>query len=216
MSNITILVADDHSLVRYGLCSILNSTPGMEVIGEASEGHQAVDLFNQHWPHVTFLDIGMPGLDGIETCRQIRKINPEALVIIMTMHLNEKYLNQALSVGASGYMLKTANKDDLINSIHRVLKGEKVFSAAVTELLNLSFIKGRSGAADGKELLSRLTKRERQILQMISEGLTNFEISEQLFISQRTVESHRANILKKLNVKNTAALVRMAMEFNLI
>lgn len=216
MSNITILVADDHSLVRYGLCSILNSTPGMEVVGEASEGHQAVELFNQHWPHVTFLDIGMPGLDGIETCRQIRKINPEALVIIMTMHLNEKYLNQALSVGASGYMLKTANKDDLINSIHRVLKGEKVFSAAVTELLNLSFIKGRSGAADGKELLSRLTKRERQILQMISEGLTNFEISEQLFISQRTVESHRANILKKLNVKNTAALVRMAMEFNLI
>lgn len=216
MSNITILVADDHSLVRYGLCSILNNTPGMEVVGEASEGYEAVNLFNQHWPHVTFLDIAMPGLDGIETCRQIRKINPEALVIIMTMHLNEKYLNQALSVGASGYMLKNTNKDDLINSIHRVLKGEKVFSAAVTELLNLSFIKGKSGASDGKELLARLTKRERQILQMISEGLTNFEISEQLFISQRTVESHRANILKKLNVKNTAALVRMAVEFNLI
>lgn len=215
MSAISIMVADDHSIIRYGLCGILNSVDNMEVVAEASSGKGAVELYRKHKPDISFLDITMPDLDGIETCRQIRSINPNALVIIMTMHLSEEYLNQVLSTGASGYMLKNSGKDELVNAIQRVMAGERVFSQAVSDLMTESYIRKGNGNRKSAKQEIKLTRRENEVLKLIVDGKTNQEIAGILFISPRTVESHRANLMQKLEVNNTAALVRKALEMNL-
>ncbi len=215
MSNIRILVADDHSVVRYGLTTILNSVKNFSVVAEASSGGDALELYKAHKPDVCFLDISMPDMDGIETSTSILAFDPNAKIIIMTIHLSEEYLNKVLAAGASGYMLKSSGKVEIIENISKVLDGERVFSKAVSELLTRSFLNRHetNGKASVGELL---TKREREILKHITEGKTNQAIADQLYISPRTVETHRANLMQKLQVKNTAALVRKALRENMV
>lgn len=214
MKHISILVADDHSVVRYGLCSILNSVENFKVVAEAQNGSETIALYKEHRPDVCFIDITMPDLNGIETCRNIKKMYPNARIIIMTIHLSEDYLNEVLSAGASGYMLKNAGKQEIIDNIGKVMNGEKVFSKAVSDLMAESFLK-KHEAPEQRPVAEALTKREKEILKLIIEGKTNQAIGEQLFISPRTVETHRANLMHKLGVKNTAALVRKAIKHDL-
>jgi DNA-binding NarL/FixJ family response regulator len=211
---INVLLADDHNIVRYGISSILNTSPDINIVAEASDGSEAVSLFEQHKPDVCIIDISMPVMNGLEATRQILRTSPGAKIIIMTMHLNEEYLNQVLSAGATGYLLKNTNKTDLINSIRRVYNGEKVFSTSVSELMTQSYIRQSKKQDGGTRSDNRiqLTRRENEILKLIAEGQTSQAIAAKLFISPRTVDTHRANLMQKLNVKNSAALVRYAVE----
>jgi DNA-binding NarL/FixJ family response regulator len=211
---INVLLADDHNIVRYGISSILATSPGINVVAEASDGAEACRLYDKHKPDVCIIDISMPGMNGLECTRTILKADPKARIIIMTMHLNEEYLNQVLSAGAVGYLLKNTNKADLIKSVHKVVEGDRVFSTSVSELMTQSYIsRSRKQPSDQHaDQKIHLTKRENEILRLIAEGQTSQSIAAKLFISPRTVDTHRANLMQKLNARNTAALVRFAVE----
>ena len=215
MNNTKILVADDHSLVRYGLCSILNSEEHFDVVAEATSGQETMALFKKHLPDLCFLDITMPDRSGIEACKEMLDIKPDTKVIIMTIHLTEEYLNQVLGAGAQGYLLKSASREEIIASAHKVMRGQRVFSEDVSELMTQSFLNKKEERSD-EHLFSRLTPRENEILSHIIDGKTNQAIAKVLYISPRTVETHRANLMHKIGVKNTAALVRKAIKTRLL
>lgn len=211
------MVVDDHDIVRYGICSVLKSSPDIEVVGEASNGVQAVDQFNDLRPDVVLLDISMPEMNGIETTRTIVKNHSNARVLILTMHLNEEYLNQVLSAGASGYILKNTEIGEMLNAIRTVAQGRQIFSAPISTLMTEKYVRSAQYNQDSKDNdTPSLTKRETEILQKIADGKTSQEIAELLFISPRTVDTHRANLIQKLGVKNSAGLVRYAIENQLV
>jgi DNA-binding NarL/FixJ family response regulator len=211
------MVVDDHDIVRYGICSVLKSSPDIEVVGEASNGVQAVDQFNDLRPDVVLLDISMPEMNGIETTRTIVKNHSNARVLILTMHLNEEYLNQVLSAGASGYILKNTEIGELLNAIRTVAQGKQIFSTPISTLMTEKYVRSAQFNLDSKDHdAPGLTKRETEILQKIADGKTSQEIAEILFISPRTVDTHRANLIQKLGVKNSAGLVRYAIENQLV
>lgn len=219
MEKINVIVADDHDIVRFGICSVLNSVEDIEVIGEASDGDEAIALYMEKKPDVALIDITMPGKNGIETTTEIIKRDPDAKILILTMHINEEYLNQAIKAGSLGYLLKNCEKEELYNGVRSVARGKKVFSSSVSKLITESYfskIKDNrpltvpSASASSQDV--KLTKREREILGLIADGMTSQEIAANLFISPRTVETHRANLLQKLDIKNTAGLVRYAIE----
>lgn len=211
------MVVDDHDIVRYGICSVLKSSPDIEVVGEASNGVQAVDQFNDLMPDVVLLDISMPEMNGIETTRTIVKHHSNARILILTMHLNEEYLNQVLSAGASGYILKNTEIGEMLNAIRTVAQGRQIFSAPISTLMTEKYVRSAQYNQDSKDSENpSLTKRETEILQKIADGKTSQEIAELLFISPRTVDTHRANLIQKLGVKNSAGLVRYAIENQLV
>lgn len=217
MDKIRVLVADDHDIVRYGICSVLQSSQDVEVIGEAATGKQAVSMYETHLPDVVLLDISMPDMNGIETTRTIVKKFPAAKILILTMHLNEEYLNQVINAGALGYLLKNADIEEMLSGIRMVALGKQVFSGEIARLMTEKYIRSAQDGYDGKVMnVPRLTRREKEILQKIAEGKTSQEIAEVLFISPRTVDTHRANLIQKLGVKNSAGLVRYAIERNLL
>lgn len=217
MNKIRVMVVDDHDIVRYGICSVLKSSPDIEVVGEASNGVQAVDQFNDLRPDVVLLDISMPEMNGIETTRTIVKNHSNARVLILTMHLNEEYLNQVLSAGASGYILKNTEIGELLNAIRTVAQGKQIFSTPISTLMTEKYVRSAQFNLDSKDHdAPGLTKRETEILQKIADGKTSQEIAEILFISPRTVDTHRANLIQKLGVKNSAGLVRYAIENQLV
>ena len=217
MDKIRVLVADDHDIVRYGICSVLQSSQDVEVIGEAATGKQAASMYETHLPDVVLLDISMPDMNGIETTRTIVKKFPAARILILTMHLNEEYLNQVINAGALGYLLKNADIEEMLSGIRMVAKGKQVFSGEIARLMTEKYIRSAQDGYDGKVMnVPRLTRREKEILQKIAEGKTSQEIAEVLFISPRTVDTHRANLIQKLGVKNSAGLVRYAIERNLL
>ena len=217
MKKINVIVADDHDIVRFGICSVLNSVDDIEVIGEASDGDEAIALYMDKKPDVALVDITMPGKNGIETTTEIIKKDPNAKILILTMHINEEYLNQAIKAGSLGYLLKNCEKEELYNGVRSVADGKKVFSSSVSKLITESYInkikdnRPLSPVSNSSQDI-KLTKREREILGLIADGMTSQEIAENLFISPRTVETHRANLLQKLDIKNTAGLVRYAIE----
>lgn len=217
MNKIRVMVVDDHDIVRYGICSVLKSSPDIEVVGEASNGVQAVEQFNDLRPDVVLLDISMPEMNGIETTRTIVRNHSNARVLILTMHLNEEYLNQVLSAGASGYILKNTEIGEMLNAIRTVAQGRQIFSAPISTLMTEKYVRSAQYNQDSKDNdTPSLTKRETEILQKIADGKTSQEIAELLFISPRTVDTHRANLIQKLGVKNSAGLVRYAIENQLV
>ncbi len=217
MNNIRVLVVDDHDIVRYGICSVLKSSSDVDVVGEASNGVQAVSLFEELMPDVMLLDISMPEMNGIETTRTIIKKYPDARILILTMHLNEEYLNQVLSAGASGYILKNTEIGEMLNAIRSVAQGKQIFSAPISSIMTEKYVRSAQYGSDHKDSgQPNLTKRETEILQKIADGKTSQEIAEVLFISPRTVDTHRANLIQKLGVKNSAGLVRYAIENQLV
>lgn len=214
---IRVLVADDHDIVRYGICSVIDASDDIEVVCEAGSGTEALEQFRKMNPDVCILDITMPEMNGIQTTRAILELEPEARILILTMHINEEYLNQVLNAGANGYMLKNSDRDELLGSIRAVYRGEKAFSQTISKLMTERYVRQVQKPRELQDTEKvNVTRRELEILRLIAEGHTSSEISEILFISPRTVDTHRANLMSKLDIKNAAGLVRYAIENKLI
>ncbi|GAB4471775.1 MAG: response regulator transcription factor [Anaerolineales bacterium] len=211
---IKVLLADDHTILRDGIRSLIEDEPDMEVVGEAEDGITVIKLAETLQPDVILMDIAMPLLNGLEATRQIRKNNPRAKILILTMHENEEYIRQVLAAGAMGYILKDAAARELLGAIRAVNKGEVVLSPAITRLIVTDYL--RWGDLTAQDTSDGLTDRERQILQLIAEGYTNKQISEILTISVKTVQAHRLNLMKKLDLHDRGELIKYAIQKKII
>lgn len=213
MNKIRILLADDHPMVRSGLIKLLEPFKEFIIIGEASDGEEAVAMTKKLEPDVVIIDLSMPKLSGVEATKIIRKNFPSAKVLVLTMYDNEEYVYQILKSGAGGYMLKNSGRDELADAIRAVARGDRFFSPRVSEIVMEAYLR-KTEARDVLPLNDDdlpLTKREREILQYIADGFNNSQIAEKLFISARTVETHRTNIMQKLDIHDAANLVRFAL-----
>jgi len=215
VSKITVLLADDHGVVRKGLRFILEQQPTMEVVGEASSGREAVQLAGELSPAVIVMDIAMPMLNGIEAAAQILKKHPQIGIIMLSMYSDEGYLVRALSAGARGYLLKDAAEADLVRAIDAVAQGKPFFSPAIAQTLLEDYMRtlNQKGLQDSYDLL---TPREKEVLQLLAEGKTNKEVSGLLDLSLYTIETHRTNLMQKLGLHNTAELVLYAVRKKII
>lgn len=216
---ITLVVADDHTIVRRGLVSLLSLNPELEVVGEAADGRAAVDMAIQHDPDVVLLDIGMPVLNGLEATRQIRKKVPHARILILSAFDNDEYVIQVVRSGANGYMLKNTTADELYQAIKTVYNGRTYYSPSVSRVLFDEYLKSEGATSESTEAplpLSPLTTREREILQLIAEGETHTQVAEQLHISVRTVDTHCNNIMKKLDIHDRSGLVTYAIKNGIV
>lgn len=209
---IKILIADDHALVRSGIITLLKTEKEFNILGEACDGEAVIDEVRKLKPDVVLMDISMPKQSGLEAAAIIRKKFSSTRVLILTMHDNEEYAYQIWNSGAGGYILKNSDKTELIAAIKGVAGGQRFFSRTLSDKL-ADYNRRRPKPAGDPALL---TKREREIVKLIADGMTNQEIAERLFISPRTVDTHRSNIMQKLDIKNTAALVRFALESGII
>ena len=210
-----VLIADDHGVVRKGLRLLLEQYPELVVVGEAANGREAVTMAAALSPQVVVLDVGMPILNGIEAAEQILKTNSQIGVILLTMHADESYVLRALHVGVKGYLLKESAEDDLLLAIRSVAHGKPFFSRAINEVLLEDYMRvlKQQGLSDTFDLL---TTREKEVLQLLAEGRTNKEVATLLDVSPYTVESHRTNLMQKLNVHNTAEIVLYAVRKRLV
>ena len=215
MSSIRVLLADDHTVVRSGLRVLLERQGGFTVVAEASDGREAVEMAAATHPDVAVIDVAMPNLNGIEAARRITEQNLAGAVIFLSMHADESYVLRGLDAGARGYLLKDSPEADLATAIRAVHEGKAFFSPAVSKLLSEEYVlhMRRRGAGDSYELLSA---REREILQMIGEGKANKEIAGALNLSVYTVETHRSNILGKLNLHSTPELILYAVRKGIV
>jgi len=207
---IRILLADDHVLVRQGFKMILSAQPDMQIVGEAANGREAVELAEKLQPDLVIMDVTMPELNGIEATRRLVTIAPRARVLALSMHKDSVYVREILRAGARGYLLKDSADADLIAAVRAVAKGEGYLSPAVSEAVLTDY---RRHVTDPLDLL---TTREREVLQMIAEGKTNKEIATSLNLSVYTVEAHRGRVMEKLNLHSTGELVRFALRNGLI
>lgn len=212
---IRILLADDHILIRSGLRLLLERQPGFQVVAEASDGRETVELAELHAPDVVVLDLSMPNLNGVEAARQISSKLPQTAIVILSMHADEGYVLRALKSGARAYLLKDSAEEDLINAIKAVTQGKAFFSPAISKVLVEDYMRQmqQRGVEDSYELL---TNREREILQLLAEGKSNKEIATMLKLSLYTVETHRGNILEKLNLHSMPELVLYAVRKGVI
>ena len=211
---IKIAIADDHQLVLDGLKSMLHDVNGFEVVGEANNGKDLVRIVETISVDVALTDIDMPVMNGIEAIKEIRKVNSDIKLVALTMHNEKALVQKVIEAGANGYLLKNADRDEFIEAIGKVLEGHQYFSSEVTMTLLDKSPTSSSGMTHYD--LAQLTEREIEILKLVAEGLSNKEIGEQLFISHRTVDTHRTNLMKKLDVHNVAGLIRFAMKNGLI
>ncbi|MHB0914786.1 MAG: response regulator [Thermoleophilia bacterium] len=211
MSAIRVLLADDHAILRSGLSKLLGEQKDIEVVGEASDGREAIQKAQELTPDIVLMDIGMPVMNGMEATKQIKKRNRDIKVLVLTMHDNEEYLFQVLQAGASGYVLKKAADDDLVNAIHIVYRGDCFLYPSAAKMVVEDYLEKVKQGHEPATSFDNLTDREREILTMVAEGYTNREIAEALFISVKTVETHKSNIMEKLNLHKRAELVRYAI-----
>jgi two-component system response regulator NreC len=210
-----VLIADDHGVVRKGLRLVLEQYPELEVIGEAANGREAVMMAATLLPRVIIMDVAMPLLNGIEAAEQILQASSLTSIIMLTMHADESYLLRALKVGVRGYLLKESAEEDLLLAIHTVASGRPFFSRAIAETLLEDYMRvlKQHGLSDTFELL---TPREKEVLQLLAEGKTNKEVAAHLEVSPYTVESHRTNLMQKLDIHNTAEIVLYAVRKKLV
>lgn len=240
---VRVLIADDHSVVRSGLRLVLESAGQYAIVGEAADGGELLELAATSDAELVIIDVSMPGMGGIEATRLLRARHPAMKILALTVHSDEEYVYQMLKAGANGYLLKSAGKDSIFQAVNAVLAGAVFFSPTVSDLIVQSFVE-RAGAERGSaeggsakaerlpgesdtngvgvqeqeetEPTSPLTKREAEVLTLIAEGMTNREIGDSLYISARTVNTHRTNLMQKLDLHDTAALVRYAAAHGLI
>ena len=215
MKSIRVLLADDHRMIRAGLRLVVEQEPGLSVVGEVDDGRQAVESVNSLKPDVVVMDIGMPNLNGIEAARQIGAMRPETAIIMLSMHADEGYVLRALKAGARAYLLKDSATSDLIQAIRAVVEGKSFFSPAVSKVLLQDYMRKlrRSGVEDSYDLLS---PREREVLQLVAEGKSNKDVANLLNLSVFTVETHRARIMQKLNLKGVPELILYAVRKGII
>jgi DNA-binding NarL/FixJ family response regulator len=214
-SRVTVMIADDHPLVRSGLRILLERGCEFEVIAEASNGDEAIDLAVRHKPDVILLDVGMPRLSGPDAARSILEKFPKTRIVMLSMHSDEAYVLRALKAGARGYLLKVSPEADVLEAVRAVAAGKTYFSPSIKKLLVEEYVieAQRRGVEDSYDLLSR---REKEILQVLASGKTNREIADLLFISITTVETHRNNIFQKLNLHSLAELILYAVRKGLV
>ena len=208
-----ILVADDFSIVRSGLCKVLNATPDLEVVAEAEDGAEAVEKAIEEDVHLAIFDVSMPRMTGIQAAAELHKRKPEIKVLILSMHDNEQFLFEALKAGASGYVLKSGADRDIIDAARAAMRGESFLYPGAVSTLVRDFL---DRPVDDERTFDPLTPRELEILKLIAEAHTSKEIAEMLFISVKTVERHRANILEKLGMRDRVELTRYAIRRGLI
>lgn len=209
----TAIIADDHDIVRRGLRGILEGESSCRVVAEASDGLTAAQLVEKHKPQVLILDLNMPRLHGIEVLRQTRTSSPNTRVIVLSMHHDEPYVIESLRAGASAYILKGSESQEITQALKEVLTGRRFLSATLSEWAINALV---AKPADDSDPLQSLTQRERMVVQLAAEGHTNAEIAEKLFISPRTAETHRTNLLRKLGLHTQTDLVRFAIRKGLI
>ncbi len=215
MDKIKVLLAEDHTIVRKGIRVLLDGEDDIEVVGEAEDGQEAITQVEQLSPDLVLMDNTMPVLNGLEATRQIKHRFPDVKVLILTMHTTEEYVLQFLQAGASGYLIKKTAPKELVTAIHAVYQGDSYLSPAISKVVIEGYLQ-QSARIDAEDNYEKLTDRERQILQMITEGFSNREIAEKLYISIKTVNNHRVNLMDKLDIHNTAKLVKYAIRKGVI
>lgn len=214
MSEVRIVLADDHSIVRQGLRAVLQEEPDFVVVDESGDGMQTVRIVQQRQPDVLVLDLMIPSLSGLEVAREVRRDSPQTKVVILSMYESEAYVSEAVRAGASAYVLKGSNAADLVVAVREVMAGRRFFSSPISAEAIESFLtRGNGGRLDRYETL---TRREREVLQLAAEGHTSAGIAGRLFISPRTVEIHRAHMMRKLNLRSQSDLVRFAVARGLV
>lgn len=211
---ITVLLIDDHTIVRSGIKLLINSEPDMEVLYEADNGEEGVQLALKKRPDVVVMDLNMPKKNGFLAMKQISEANSNIKLIVLTMHDDKEYIFRALQAGASSYILKSHQENDLIEAIRTVNKGEAYLYPNATKLLLEEYIQNANKY--GENYIEKLTAREQEVLSYLALGYTNREVAEQLFLSVKTIESHRSNIMEKLNLRTRSDLVKYAMKNGLL
>lgn len=215
MPKTKVLIADDHVIVREGVRMILAKERDIEVVGEAGDGEEALQLVESARPDVVIMDISMPGMSGIEATQKVRERHPKVSVLALTMHEDESYVFQLLRAGAAGYVLKRAAAQDLVQAVRAAARGEAFLYPSVARKVVEDYLK-RVEAGEDRERYDGLTEREKEILTLIAQGLSNQQIAEKLYISIKTVQTHRAHILEKLGLHDRTELVRYAIRKGLI
>ncbi len=219
MKPIKVILADDHKLVRAGIKSLLEDSDGVNVIGEASNGREAIELTGKLKPDMVFLDIAMPELNGLEAAARIKKDYPDVEIIILSMYLDEEYVVQALNAGASGYLLKDSAPNELKIALNTVVQGKVYISPAIPREMIDGYTERLKRAATPEEAAAekeKLTSRQKEVLQLIAEGNSTKEIAAKLFLSIKTVETHRAHIMQKLGINDIPGLVKYAIKKGMI
>ena len=220
MNTIKVLIADDHTLIRAGIRQLLQNINGIEVVTEASNGREALQLIQEHSPDVVLLDIAMSELNGLEVTERINKDFPATFVIILSMYANEEYVLQALKAGALGYLLKDSAPNELEIAINAVMRGETYLSPSISRTLINDYLRRISGVQteekDNENVFAKLTSRQREILQLIAEGNSTKEIASKLNVSIKTVETHRMKLMDRLEIHDVPGLVRYAIRAGII
>jgi DNA-binding NarL/FixJ family response regulator len=215
MTTLRVLIAEDHAILREGLRALLAQAPDLEVVGEAEDGRGAVRAASELRPDIILMDLSMPHMNGTEAIRAIKRRLPQTKIIALTGHKSEEYVRATLQAGADGYVLKDDTHHDLLSAIRSALKNGAYLSPAISRNVVLGYLKGEA-ASTGQTSWDRLTHRERGIVKLIAEGYKNREIAEYLSLSPKTVEKHRANLMRKLDLHNASAITAYAMEHGLV
>ena len=214
-NNVRIVLTDDHTILREGLRALLSADPDFEIIGEASDGREAVRCVEKLGPDLLLMDLSMPRMSGMDAISEIKRRYPETKIIALTVHKTEEYLLSTLQAGVDGYVLKDATHDELVMAIHNVMAGKRYLSPGISEKVIEGYLDGKEDSLAASSW-QKLSQREREVLKLIAEGYKNKEIAEDLCISLKTVEKHRANLMKKLDLHNAAVLTVYAMEKGLL
>ena len=210
-----IVIVEDHTILREGLRALLSADPKLEVIGEAGDGRAAIQCVEKLSPTLVLMDLSMPRMNGLEAIKEIKKQKPETKIIALTVHRKEEYILATLQAGADGYVLKDANQSELMMAIEQVLAGKRFLSPGISEKVIEGYLEGRKTLRT-KTTWDTITQREREILKLIAEGYKNREVADYLCISLKTVEKHRSNLMRKLDLHNASALTAFAIEKGLV
>ncbi len=214
MNKITVLLADDHTIVRNGIRSILEEFEEIDIVGEAGDGAETVEMVKSLAPDIAMIDIAMPVMSGIQATEQISRHHKKTRSLILSMHNSEDYILRSVEAGAHGYLLKDTTKDEMLRAIRTVASGEKYFASSVSNIIIQAYLHNVKNAASRQK--PKLSKKEKEVLKFIIEGFNSREIAEKLDLSVRTVDNHRANMMKRLGVKNAVELVRVALDEKLL
>jgi len=210
-----VLIAEDHTILREGLKSILASHPDLELIGEGSDGMEAIQGVDKYKPDLILLDLSMPRVSGLESIKEIKKISPKTKILVLTIHDTEEYILPALKAGANGYLLKYATQDELFEGIQNVLEGKSFLAPEISEKVIQGFVEGNT-PLKARSSWDTLTKQERRILKLIAEGYKNKDVADYLCISDKTAAKHRANLMQKLDLHSIQALTAFAIKKGLV
>jgi DNA-binding NarL/FixJ family response regulator len=211
----TIVLAEDHTILREGLKALLSSQPDLKIVGEAGDGLEAIRCARDHSPDMILLDLSMPTMTGLDAIKEIKRVSTDTKIIVLTVHSTEEYILATLQAGADGYVLKDAHSEELLTAIRHVLDGRRYLSPSISGTIIDGLLQGKKASAI-RSSWETLTQREREILKLVAEGHKNKEIADLLCISLKTVEKHRANLMEKLDLHNVASLTALAAEKGLI